>query len=407
MTQRSGTNELSNAQLCFSACPTNWTSPLLLEAIPLVVLVTVFTKIRPLPDLSRSGPIRAATAPRSRKSSALQTYGLARRHTPWPNCPVLPASLPRCLGTVTAGSPRVPRRSPGSEARDAGPATVDVEAVGRASYSKRSIILVSQGQQDALPNRRRGIAEYLLPPIGGEANNSPNPLGVWERKETPLIPFFLPARLGGGRRPWPRQVCAPKRPQVPSGPSRAAATQGWLTPPSVQPREGLRCVVEALGPGAPRCSGLWARRAGARAGGGSSQAQAEGAARPRSRPPPGLGRKRGLRRGGAAAPGEAQGSRPAAAPVVAEHISGGCYACQARMALVSFSPVPARGWDRPEPTRVRLSLRLSLPYIKPPPPAQAPALRLVAPASATSRTQSRQSSLPASLDFPDGAMLFF
>lgn len=38
MTQRSGTNELSKAQLCFSACPTNWTSPLLLEAIPLVVL---------------------------------------------------------------------------------------------------------------------------------------------------------------------------------------------------------------------------------------------------------------------------------------------------------------------------------------------------------------------------------
>ena len=55
---------------------------------------------------------------------------------------------------------------------------MDVEAVGRASYSKRSIILVSQGQQDALPNRRRGIAEYLLPPIGGEANNSPNQVRI-------------------------------------------------------------------------------------------------------------------------------------------------------------------------------------------------------------------------------------
>lgn len=52
------------------------------------------------------------------------------------------------------------------------------EAVGRAPYPKRSITPDSQGQQDVLGNRRRGFAGYLLPPIGGRENNSPNPVRI-------------------------------------------------------------------------------------------------------------------------------------------------------------------------------------------------------------------------------------
>lgn len=55
---------------------------------------------------------------------------------------------------------------------------MDVEAVGPASYLKRTITPDFQGQQDALPNRCRGFAGYLLPPIGDRENNSPNPVRI-------------------------------------------------------------------------------------------------------------------------------------------------------------------------------------------------------------------------------------
>lgn len=65
-----------------------------------------------------------------------------------------------------------------SEARGPGAAAVYVKKVSLAFYQKPSIKLDSQGQQDALPARRQGTAGHLLPPIGGEANNNPNPVRI-------------------------------------------------------------------------------------------------------------------------------------------------------------------------------------------------------------------------------------
>lgn len=133
------------------------------------------------------------------------------------------------------------------------------------------------------------------------------------------------------------------------------------------------------GPDGLPSRGLWARRTGARTGGGSSQAQAEGAARPRSRPLPGLGRKRGARRGGAAAPSKAQGSRPPAAPVGAGVDLRRPLRPPGKDGPWSVSaPYPRVMGLRPEPTRVRPAVRLSLAHTKPPPAAQATAPTLAA-----------------------------
>lgn len=80
--------------------------------------------------------------------------------------------------TPCTGKSQGPQEEPRVRDQRPRPAAVVVEAVGHASYSKHFITLDSQGQQDALLNRRRGIAEYLLPPIGGEANNSPSPVRI-------------------------------------------------------------------------------------------------------------------------------------------------------------------------------------------------------------------------------------
>lgn len=96
----------------------------------------------------------------------------------------------------------------------------------------------------------------------------------------------------------------------------------------------------------------------------------EGLARPRSRPPPGLRRKRGLWRGGAAAP--RQGPRlPApcgARPCWNRPLAAGAPAKQ-RWRLVSFSPVAWRvhagSVARPEPTRVRLAVHLLVAHTAP------------------------------------------
>lgn len=138
----------------------------------------------------------------------------------------------------------------------------------------------------------------------------------------------------------------------------------------------------------PGCSPLprpVSGHAGVRAGGSSSQAQAEGLARPRSRPPPGLRRKRGLWRGGAAAPRQGPGlPAPCRAP--------GSWRLPSRDGppLVNFSPVHARGVVRPEPMRVQLAVHLLVAHTEPPPGSQAPAPKLATPASTTSRTQRRQ-----------------
>lgn len=145
----------------------------------------------------------------------------------------------------------------------------------------------------------------------------PLSLRVWERKEAPGLgsPSQLAVAVDAGHGTAKSAFPSGRRCRV-AHPERERRGAGRPLPASSS--EGVfGAWPRPLGPGAPPWRGLWARRAGARAGGGSSQAQAEGAARPRSRPPPGLGRKRGLGRGGAAAPGEAQGSWLTAAPVVA------------------------------------------------------------------------------------------
>lgn len=80
----------------------------------------------------------------------------------------------RWLRPSLAQGPRVPV----SEARGPGAVVVYVEKVSLAFYQKPLIKPDSQGQQDALATHRQGIAGHLLPPIGGEANNNPNPVRI-------------------------------------------------------------------------------------------------------------------------------------------------------------------------------------------------------------------------------------
>nr|XP_011732442.1 uncharacterized protein LOC105477593 [Macaca nemestrina] len=239
------------------------------------------------------------------------------------------------------------------------------------------------------------------------ASGCPVSLRIWERKEAQLAPFSLPVRCGGGPWPGPSQLPALGRLQVPSGPSPAGAKRraGRTFPTS-----SSECVsVERqrpLGPVAPGSRGLWARRTRARAGGGSSQA--EGAAGPRSPLPPGLGRKRGLRGEGLPRPAKAQGSRPRAAAV--------------RAAAVPGQPLPSPGRDEPcsgsAPTpraagRGRSSRRSARLYVfhshtrSPLPGAQAPATRPAVRRLPPPGPRAASPGLPASCDFPDGAMLFF
>lgn len=79
---------------------------------------------------------------------------------------------------LAQGSPQGPQEAPRVQGPGPGAATEDVEALGPAFYPKRSFKPDSQGLQAAFPASRRGIAGHLLPPIGGEANNNPNPVRI-------------------------------------------------------------------------------------------------------------------------------------------------------------------------------------------------------------------------------------
>lgn len=185
--------------------------------------------------------------------------------------------------------------------------------------------------------------------------------------------------------------------------------RGTGRPLPVSSSEGVSwCVAEALGPGsnplarpvdaARRGAGGWRQLPGAGGRRGSATVTAAAGSRAEARAREGRGCR--ARRGPELPASSRAGRWWSRSQAVAAPAKQG-------WPLGSLSREPTRSGERSEPTRVRLSARLSLAHIEPPPPTQAPALRLATPASATSRTQSRQPSLPASLDFPDGAMLFF
>lgn len=158
-----------------------------------------------------------------------------------------------------------------------------------ALSARGSAPLICQGQQEtrihSVPDLR---AERLPSSVAG----------VFAASDPPSSPAVAalaghgPAKspLRGGRR-------CPKR--LPVAGTKRGAAQPLL---SVLLREGLRHRAEGPGRGAPLSRGLWARRTRARGRADGGSQEAEGAARPRSRPPPGLGRKRGLGGRGCRAP---------------------------------------------------------------------------------------------------------
>ncbi|XP_058412495.1 collagen alpha-1(I) chain-like [Diceros bicornis minor] len=367
------------------------------------------------------------------------------------------------------GAPRIPRRRPGSEARGPGAAAEVAAAVGPAFYPKRSIKPDSQRRQAALPARRRGIAGHLLPPIGGqrqrdegewgeggeEGESSPTP--DLKREDAPAEglqddngqvprhahgasagapnlpvaagdpgsswspPRVPPAPGGGralqgrrecgreGRRPWlrsPSQLAGATAP--PSPRSRAAAGAEWPVPGGSETRAGRplpacgsrRGSGTAAGP-APPPRGLRARRAGAAAAG----------RRRKARHGHGHGRRRGA--GGSAGSGGEGRPRPARprAPGPGGARRSGAEPrrprrAQARMAAGQVRPRPRAWWGEAVPTRVCPAGRLPLAHSEP--------LRPRRPGSGAGRScvchlqdPGANPSLPASRDFPDGAMLSF
>ncbi|XP_063662425.1 collagen alpha-1(II) chain-like [Pan troglodytes] len=237
-----------------------------------------------------------------------------------------------------------------------------------------------------------------------------SPIGQWQQQNRgPLgTSGALALRCGGGPWPGPGQLPALGWLQVPSGPSPAGAKRRAGRTFHTSSSE---CVSVArqrpLGPGALGSRGLWARCTRARAGGASSQA--EGAAGPRSPPPPpGLGRKRGLRGEGLPLPAKAQGSRPRAAPV--------------RAAADPRPPLPSPGRDEPcsgsaatpraagrgrSPRRSARCASFTRTHGAPcqarRPGLRGRLLRRLPPPG----PRAASPGLPASCDFPDGAMLFF
>ncbi|XP_046514729.1 collagen alpha-2(I) chain-like [Equus quagga] len=367
-------------------------------------------------DQSALPQLRARTGLRRRRLAALADTPLQTWPRP-PSFPSqMPQNRDHSNQTTrwVMGSPQGPQEAPRVQGPGPGAATEDVEALGPAFYPKRSFKPDSQGLQAALPASRRGIAGHLLPPIGGREGKRenrllhktlsrktprrrvfrtttekshytlralvlapptaggsrrsgiqlvpsegsarprwrwgpPGSLRVWERKEAPLAPFSLPARRGHG----------PAKSPLPSGrrcrvaDPRSEGNAGLAAPSRPRLQEGLRRVAASPRSGAPspRPVGAARRGAGGRrlpgAGGRRGTASVTAAA--------GLRRKPGLRRGGAAAPGEAQGSGPRRARRCSSGAPAAAAPARHRWPLVSFSALPARGGARPCP---RVSVRL-------------------------------------------------
>lgn len=145
----------------------------------------------------------------------------------------------------------------------------------------------------------------------------PLSLRVWERKEAPGLgsPSQLAGAVNAGHGTAKSAFPSGRRCRV-SHPERERRGAGQ-PPPWFQLRGGLWCVAEAPGPGSsPLARPVGAARRGA---GGRRQLPGAGGRRGSATVTAAAGsrRKLGLGMGGAAAPGEAQGSWLTAAPVVA------------------------------------------------------------------------------------------
>lgn len=200
----------------------------------------------------------------------------------------------------------------------------------------------------------------------------PLSLRVWERKEAPGLgsPSQLAVAVDAGHGTAKSAFPSGRRCRV-AHPERERRGAGRPLPASSS-EGGLWCVAEAPGPGSsPLARPVGAARRGA---GGRRQL-------------PGAGGRRGSATVTAAAGSRAEararegrGCRARRGPGLLAHSGAG--RCWSRSQAAA---APARqGWPlvsfSPEPTRVRLSVRLSLAHTERPPPAQAPALQLAAPA---------------------------
>nr|XP_023478935.1 uncharacterized protein LOC111768972 [Equus caballus] len=356
-------------------------------------------------------------------------------------------------GNQGQGSPQGPQEAPRVQGPGPGAATEDVEALGPAFYPKRSFKPDSQGLQAAFPASRRGIAGHLLPPIGDfkpedapaeglQDDNGKVPLHAqsagagapncrWQQEIRdpvgPLRGFRPPALAVGPSRvaaslgeeggsagsvlppsspwPWPRQVSAPERPQVPSGRSPERVKRGARRPipspapggspaggrvPSVRRPLPAACGRGAQGRGRAAAPGR-RRKARHRLGHGRRRAQAE------ARAPEGRGRR--ARRG--------PGLRAPARPSVQQRSPGGRRARQAPMAPGQLQRPPRAWWGEAVPTRVRPAARLSLAHSEPLRPRRPRLWGWRLPRLPPPGPGAANPSLPASRDFPDGAMLSF
>lgn len=201
-----------------------------------------------------------------------------------------------------------------------------------------------------------------VPPdcTGGRAFRAATSLGEEEAPRAPL-PSRSPRRPAG---PGPAASGLPSGRRCRAAHPRRERTQGWPAATSVRLRDGLGRASEGAGP--RRCLFLGPVGAARRGAGGRRQL-------------PGSGGRRGAatvtaaarcraearaRRGGAAAPGEAQGSRPPARPSVPGQIPGCRCASRQGRPLGRFGPGPRV--PRARSPRVPAGLRgFDLPTLSP------------------------------------------